>query len=47
MTVFYITEKQQKLRFCLQFFFFIEIIVANPKVNIHSQHTQNSVLVLA
>ena len=36
MTIFDVIEKQQKSRFCLQFFF-IKILVANPKVNIHSK----------
>ena len=35
MTVFYVIEKQQKSRLRLQFF--MEIIIANPKVNIHSK----------
>ena len=34
MTVFNVIEKQQKSRFSFHFFF-IKIIVANPKVNIH------------
>ena len=36
MTVFNVIEKQQKSRFYLQFFF-IEIIVANPKVKIQNK----------
>ena len=36
MIVFYIIEKRQKSHF-FAFSFFIEIIVANPKVNIHSK----------
>ena len=37
MTIFDVIEKQQKSRFFFSFFFFIKIIVANPKVNIHSK----------
>ena len=36
MTVFYVIEKQQKSCF-LPSVFFIEIIIENPKVNIHSK----------